>query len=220
MRRTLSILVVTVFLLGVGAGRAGAVPPEQINKAVDRGVAALRKLQNGGLWPHNEIGLTALAGLTLLECDVSPDDKVLVEAAGHIRTQVPTLATTYSISLAIMFFDRLGDVGDIPLIESLSLRLIAGQGKDGGWAYHCPIVGSQLESERLVYLISKRSGHTPFRRGKDANEKKRTKDDLSPEIKILLKKISNGDYAVKAPASIISDNSNTQFATLALWIAA
>ena len=47
-----------------------------------------------------------------------------------------------------MLFDRLRDPVDIPLIESLMVRLMAGQSTDGGWGYSCPPI-SDDEVKRL-----------------------------------------------------------------------
>ena len=218
MRRVVSGIIVGVLLFGLLPGRADAVTQEKINKAVERGVAALKRMQNGGVWPHNEIGCTALAALTLLECDVAPDDKVILEAAAHVRDHVPKLTSTYSLSLVLMFLDRLGDPADIPLMESLAVRLLAGQQKDGGWAYQCPLAGGDEEANRLANLIRNRTAATS-RRTRDPKEKPRTASDLSPPIKELLIKLSSPGSGGPAGAASNSDNSNTQFATLALWVA-
>src|SRR5262249_43394637 len=64
---------------------------EIVQKTIERGVAYLRSLQGGdGRWPHNEIGATALAGLTLLECDVRPDDPAVTGAVQAVRQAVST----------------------------------------------------------------------------------------------------------------------------------
>src|SRR5262249_25836528 len=67
MRRNLwlSVAVVGMALLAAPAGRAA--DDEAIQKAIDRGVAALKDMQRpNGTWPYDEIGATALAGLTLV----------------------------------------------------------------------------------------------------------------------------------------------------------
>src|SRR5207247_732425 len=107
-------------------------------------------------WKSLESGATSLNGLALLEAKISKDnaelkqavDKAIERATESVRASVPSLSQTYSISLAIMFLDRLGDAADIPLIESLMVRLIAGQTRDGGWGYNCPTV-SDAEVARL-----------------------------------------------------------------------
>src|SRR5690242_4036859 len=60
--------------------------PANIQKAIERGVAFLRTCQSeDGLWHHGSVqthlGATALAGLTLLECDVPANDPQVQKAA-------------------------------------------------------------------------------------------------------------------------------------------
>src|SRR5438067_264512 len=138
-------------MLGVGALAAGAlvlagsgaraVEQAEVNRAIERGVSALKKLQGAdGTWPHSsyKTGATALAGLALLECDVPADDKAVGKAAAVVRQASATETSTYAIALSILFLDRLDDPADTPLIESLTVRLMAGQGASGGWTYTCP----------------------------------------------------------------------------------
>src|SRR5262245_27812321 len=87
-----------VLTLAAPAARAADLSP-QARQAIDRGVAALRKMQGGdGTWPHNEIGATALAGLALLECDVPAADPAVRKAAAAVRRGV--LRSNYTYSLA------------------------------------------------------------------------------------------------------------------------
>ena len=118
---------------------APAANEEAIKAAIDRGVAAVKQVQpNGGGGRHgNQVGATALVALTLLECDVPAKDPAIQQAAAFIRLASVDLTHTYSLALAIMFLDRLGE-GDLPLIQSMSVRLMAGQNAAGGWSYNCP----------------------------------------------------------------------------------
>ncbi|MGH7173972.1 MAG: hypothetical protein ACRELG_27160, partial [Gemmataceae bacterium] len=105
------------FVLGIAATSSQAVDPKAVEKAIDRGVKALRGMQAAdGTWPYPEIGATALAGLTLLECGVKADDRAVRRAADVVRQASIALTHNYSICLAIFFLDRLGDANDIPLI--------------------------------------------------------------------------------------------------------
>src|SRR2546421_12583614 len=95
-------------LLGGPATRAAAVPDELINRAVERGVAALRKgLGNDGQFTYGSHGSgpTSLAALTLLECGVSTDDEQVQKAVAAVRADCPTMNRTYSLALAIRLFD-------------------------------------------------------------------------------------------------------------------
>ena len=137
------------------------LPPEkqnQVNAAIDRGVAFLESKQfPGGTWELNHsTGMAALPGLTLLECGVPADDPHVQKAAEFVRGQVPNLNTTYELALAILFLDRLGDRKDEPLIQTMALRLMAGQMDTGGWSYNCPVLSARDEGSLLTILQATR----------------------------------------------------------------
>jgi hypothetical protein len=193
MSQVLRAGLLSVLLLGIAASHGRAVDQKVIDKAIDAGVNALRGLQTeAGAWPHREAGATALAALTLLECGAKADDKAVVRAADALRKASPSLTHNYSICLSILFFDRLGDAKDVPLIESLTARLLAGQTSTGGWNYQCPLV-PDVEVRRLKALAHK-----------------------THEIQQQLALLHRHGGMIREMGS---DNSNTQFATLALWVA-
>jgi uncharacterized protein (TIGR03067 family) len=198
------------------APTACAADGAAVDRAIARGVDYLKQSQTKeGLWPRQAkgtMGATALAGLALLECGVSADDPTIRKAAAALREGAIPLTDTYSIALCILFSDRLADTGDVPLIESLTVRLLAGQTADGGWTYECPSIG-EAEVRRLNDLTKDRG--TSDRKQQTA-EKRRTAKDLPLPIQqqlLLVEQLKPGTVAVWA-----SDNSNTQFATLALWV--
>jgi hypothetical protein len=199
---------------------APAVEPTAINAAVERGVAALKKMQQAdGTWPHAEIGATALAGMTLLECGVSKEDKAVIAAAAAVRKTILTVDQTYSLSLAVMFLDKLDDPNDTPIVESLIIRLLAGQNAQGGWSYTCP----QVAAEELKRVTDESSGVRVMRAGgglgKLPEKGKRTTKDLPKEILAQIEQIRKGGLATGGLVIANGgDNSNTQFATLALWV--
>jgi hypothetical protein len=215
---------------------ARGVDKDDINRAIERGVEALRAMkQPDGRWPYNQIGATALAGLTLLECGVKEDDKDVRQAAAAVRRASIGLTHTYSVALSILFLDRLGDPDDVPLIESLMVRLMAGQDPtSGGWNYECPPL-SPAESRRLQAKLDDRK-ELKGRRELVKPEAKRTVKDLSPEIREQLRALEQGGGQGMAPPGAqagfapqvgpwngpafigFGDNSNTQFAALALWV--
>jgi hypothetical protein len=196
---------------------ARAVDSEAVNRAIDNGVAGLRGLQGGnGTWPHDKIGATALAGLTLLECGVASDDKAVLEAARAVRAAGIPCTHTYSIALAILFLDRLGDRGDVALIESLTVRLLAGQGADGGWTYQCPEI-SDDEVRRLATHLKKTTELVGRRELPRPGTPRRTVNDLPLAIQAQLQQISRRPPEARGAGG--SDNSNTQFALLGLWVA-
>ena len=106
---------------------ARAVDRMAIDAAIERGVVALKAMQRtDGTWNHPDIGATALAGLTLIECDVPKNDKSVKAAADKVRAASYSLTHTYSLALSVIFLDSLGDSSDTPLIESIIVRLLAG----------------------------------------------------------------------------------------------
>jgi hypothetical protein len=207
----------------LAASSSHAVDPKDIDKAIAAGAKALRGLQNqNGAWPPNKemggttwVGATALAGLTLLECGAKGDDPDVLRAAEAVRKAVPSLTHNYSISLSILFFDRLSDPNDIPLMEALTVRLLAGQSTTGGWNYHCPPV-SDAEERRLKGKLALRQELVGHKQWPRPGLVKRTAKDLPHEIQQQLALLRRGGGTSVETGS---DNSNTQFATLALWVA-
>jgi hypothetical protein len=182
-----------------------------IKRAIDKGAAYLKSNQQGdGRWKHDEIGATALVALTLLECGVPANDPSIQKAATLVREASVDLTRTYSISVAILFLDRLGENVDVNLIQSLSLRLLAGQTGDGGWGYDCAAV-SPAEAARLHQAVNQRNQQGPDK----AEERRRDFKDLPPEIQRQVHLLNTGG---RPDAGEYSDSSNTQFAILALWV--
>ncbi|HTU22676.1 MAG TPA: hypothetical protein VMG10_31845, partial [Gemmataceae bacterium] len=144
------------------------LPPhiqKHVDRAIDNGVEYLRRQQHAdGSWGNQTgvagkrftSGITALSGLTLLECGVPARDPQVRLAAHYLRQRMPELTTTYSISMAILFFDRLGEAGDAARLRTLALRLIAGQKPSGGWDYYCPILRDDEELGLLALLYKDR----------------------------------------------------------------
>jgi hypothetical protein len=161
------------------------------------------------------MGPTALVTWTLLECGQPAQDPAIQKAIAAIRQQALTETANYSISLFIFLFDKLGDPEDVPLIESLGVRLLGCQTADGGWAYQSDRV-SPAEEKRLADLVKGRKGgnKAPVRPGR------REFKDLAPEIQQQLKQLTNRRLPPNHPAMQNGgDHSNTQFAALALWVA-
>jgi len=132
-----------------------AVSAEEVQKAIDRGIEYLRK--NKPRWLDRDdhgLGYASLGGLALLEAGVAPDDELVQETARRIRRTALRNFETYDISLAILFFDRLGDAQDEATIRSLALRLIAGQTVLWGWDYKASRLSTDLEPP-LISLLEK-----------------------------------------------------------------
>jgi hypothetical protein len=210
------------------APSVNAAEERKIDDAIVKGVWYLKEHQlPTGTWgdalPANRspvsVGFAALPGLALLECGVPATDPLLEKTAALVRQKAPAQATsydTYQRALALLFLDRLGEAkaeagpqyrlaappaagGNPPaadqdeeLIQYLALCLVAGQRRDdGGWGYTCPSLDRKKVPELLRLLGDQNQSLDQWR---------------------------------KAAASTSfdpgrSDNSNTQFAVLALWVA-
>ncbi len=206
----IAILAVMLVLAlpATGAGQNKAPTPEQIDRSISAGIAYLKQIQTPrGYWVYQpglaqltakDIGATAFAGLTLLEAGVPAEDKAIQRAAAGVRQAAPHLSYTYGLSLAIMFLDRLGEKEDAKLIAMLAARLLAGQDKAGGWTYFCPLFN---QKQAVEYLDKVNRGL--------AKPGDRLPAGVAP----------GGGEQPDAGGATESDNSNTQFAILALWIA-
>ena len=211
------LLVPFVVLLTTGSALS-ADDDALIRAVIQRGVAHLRSIQaSDGSWPHGShaMGATSLAGLTMLECGVSKEDPAVQRALVYVRNAATGKSSamgndqTYDISLAILFLDRYGSARDIRTIESLTVRLLAGQNSQGGWTYDCPTVAPD-EMLRLQENMLQ-TGDRP----RDT-KKRPTQEELAPQIIDQLKQIGLVQPLGRAIGP--GDNSNTQFATLALWV--
>jgi hypothetical protein len=191
-------------------GALTAVETKRVDTAIATGKAFLTRTQfNSGTWSSAvgvqagmgavermwAVGYAALPGLTLLETGVPGKDAAVQRAAKFVRQYVQNQTRTYEISLVILFLDRLGEEKDLPLIRSLALRLAGGQTPQGGWGYECPVL-KPAQEKKLIELL---------------------RDWKPPD-----KPVPPGDPKAKNPKPVPpdkADNSNTQFAILALWTA-
>ncbi len=182
------------------APRPAEIPPE-VNRAIDRGIAFLKtEVKN---IPGHDHGRFALVALTLLECGVSPDDPILAGMIRHVRDGVPNFNTTYTMSATILLLDRLGREEDEPVIRRLALQLAAAQTAAGGWNYVAPQLAPKQLDELQDLLVSESDpvGRDPA---------------LAKLPAVRYRSGQKPDLTLSAHAD---DNSNTQFAALALWVA-
>ncbi len=201
-------------------------PEEQakVDRAIDRAVAFLKKAQRkDGTWPPyggfsaNPIGVTLVPALALLESGIPTSDPAVQKAASLLRGKVAKLHQTYELALSVLFFDRLGDPKDEKLIRSLALRLVAGQCRTGGWCYRCPTLSGDNE-KTLADLLSRLQA-----------EGAAEKVEVPKQFKVLtLAQLPSQRTWTDPPwegaadtrlFTAATDNSNTQFALLALWAA-
>lgn len=205
---------------------------QKVDKAIDKGIVFLKRIQHKeGDWPlymrnGYALGQTLLPAYALLEAGVPANDPALKKAADYVRPRVLKLERTYEIALAILFLDRLGDPKDEPLIHSLALRLIAGQHVTGGWNYRCPLLSKDQE-DALSKALPK------LHKGQEQGQSmaKFIKEiDLSRALRSLAVFREPNSLPWREPHDSpenlyrtqfvgTTDNSNTQFAMLALWAA-
>jgi hypothetical protein len=220
--------------LVVAAGVVLAMPalaadPQQIQQAIARGVRAIKEVpasESQDPRYRDGVGLYSLIGLTLLECGVPADDPAVRRHAELVQERSPQVTNTYSLALAILFLDRLGEEGDEILVQSMAVRLLGGQTQEGSWGYECPPLDEE-ERRRLSASLQRRAelragGQVP-RLNPTEN---RPRPPLSPEIQNQMKRLEKPEAAPKNRSDMRKaslwgrpDHSNTQFAILGLWIA-
>jgi hypothetical protein len=198
--------IVAVALCLLASSGLPAAPADAVKRSGDNGLKFLRQIreQPSGVKNH-PIGAVALWALTLLECDVPATDPAIKAAAAELRQASLELTHNYSISLAILFFDRLGDPEDSYLIQSLGVRLLAGQTFADGWSYKSPPPDPD-ESRRLSAWLQGRA------RAKGTRQSTTLPAELQEQVRQLRSQALPN-------AGELGDNSNTQFAVMALWIA-
>jgi hypothetical protein len=240
---TAVVLVCGILLLGDSAlaqNAPKALPKEdqdKVDRAIDKGIAILKRKQTKeGDWPQAFqgeffVGQCALPAYALLEAGVPVDDPVILKAAKYLRPRVRNNGFTYELSLALLFFDRLGDPQDEKLIQSLAARLIAGQHYSGGWSYRCPVGKPDKEVALLKALKDLEKGvaegKSPRQVYHDAAIPRVWMGLAVFQAKIALEETESqptgnrgGLFTEGYPPfgfTARTDNSNTQFALLALW---
>jgi predicted Zn finger-like uncharacterized protein len=244
-RKDLADKATNAIKLGGDAGKDSGVKPAkrqplgqlshyqrvEVDKTVERGVAYLKSTQKpDGTWPDNKqapnnpAGLAALAGLTLLECGAKKDDPAVKKVADYLRRREAgnnKIANTYDVSLAILFFDRLGVPQDRGLIQKLALRLVAGQKLSGGWDYPVPVLADPV-SGTLASLLEKSKGGVlanPATSKLEVKEVDPSKLGAGPALPAQIANLPVWRADAVISPQLDSNNSTTQFAILALWAA-
>ncbi len=101
------------------------------------------------------LGITALAGLALMENGVDRDDPAIKNADRVVRSLATRSNQTYDLALAILFLARRmpGSRGpDDELIELLGRRLAAGQ-REGMWSYLVPLEDQTARRRRGINAV-------------------------------------------------------------------
>lgn len=176
-----------------------AADDARINDAIKNGI---RYLETSNLRAgEHGIGPACLVGLALLEGGVNPASSAVQTVHSIVRAAAPSEVHTYQVSLAILFLDRLGHASDVGLIQILGARLLAGQTLTAGWGYTTFDVPTPADEARVRAVVS-----APPARG-----------ILNSEASRIVSALAQG--ARPAAALGGDDNSNTQFALIALWVA-
>lgn len=203
--------------LAQDAAKPAQPTPDRIEAAVKKGVDFLRGcLDHPGNLSHRN-GSLALAGLALLECGVPPDDPLIRRATERLREVSWTETATYHVALFILYFDKIADPANVPLIQLLGVRLLAGQQADGGWGYNCGSAPEPQEVHRLRTALGMNPAlKTPEANNEPAAAKQTTpaKPALPPEIQRQLLLLNQTPPARRGG---MTDNSNTQFAIMGVW---
>jgi Ca-activated chloride channel family protein len=195
------IVLAALFTSACASAAVSAQPSapsdQEIAQAIARGVEFLKSAQSPeGSWDepaqqNHRLGMTALAGLALLENGASIDDSAMAKTHRIVETLARESDQTYDLSLAILFLARLQQGRRGPadsLIQTLAHHLAAG-GQEGMWTYQVPLDNRD---------------RPPSESRADRPKRQRERRKAARRFAMFG---SNGD------------NSNTQFALLGLWAA-
>lgn len=161
----LGVMLAMQVMAGPRTVQADAPPPEaEIAQAIARGVAFLKEEQRpGGEWVYqfnmqHTLGITALAGLALMENGVPTTDRSIGKASEVVLSLSRRSDQTYDLSLAILFLARLqkGQPGSHDaLIQRLAQRLVAGEA-NGMWTYTVPLESPHDDERSIAQRLRQR----------------------------------------------------------------
>ena len=232
-------------LLGVGmfAGAAAAADQARINAAIAAGGAFLKQryAQGGGAGGQggvddNGYGITALAGMAMIESGVKREDPAMTNVIRTVRSGALSQTKTYHVVLAILFLDRNGDPADVPVIQMLGVRLLNGLSPHGGWGYDCGMEINAQEAARLFAAFPQKpagtgaaqpppkaeqppkpnNGFPQPKPGEKPEEPNTTR--MHPEVLRYYTAVKGGQVGGRGQGE--GDNSNTQFGLIGLWVSA
>jgi hypothetical protein len=250
-RRLFPLLALLAGLLACLPACTTAFQPPELKKedagALKAGLAfldaAFRNDRDFDANAHGQ-GVSALAGLAMLEGGTPKDARAIKQIAERVRAGVFTNVQTYEVSLMLMFLDRLGDNADKPLIQFLGLRLLLGQQRNGIWTYSCGEAVPANEERRLRDAFA--GIVTEIRTPEENLQAPKKKADTGVPVPVLPKTKSpsamptpsGGQSSENRPNDLHhalqeyhrivqrttrgagdGDHSNTQFAIVGLWCA-
>ncbi len=159
-------------------GHAQQAPTDQmIAQAIARGVEFVKQQQEAqGNWSysfnHNHnLGITALAGLALLENGMDPVDPVIGATNEVVKVQATRSNQTYDLALAILFLARVQGESqgkNDPLIRRLAHRLAEGE-QGGMWTYTVPLDASDDDPDDSSRRPRSRRSRFQNARGDNSN---------------------------------------------------
>jgi hypothetical protein len=166
--RPLALAAVAI-LVGVPSSPADGAQPEplrlspqspQVQQAAQRaGKWLLAKQLPSGNWTFSEtggdsydLGVTALAGLALVESGIPTNHPSIQKAAQYLRTELArkssyTAIFTYEAATVTLFLGKLNEPGDTQLLVSQLGAIRNAQKSDGGWGYYVT-TGSGADAEK------------------------------------------------------------------------
>ena len=112
MARNMAGVLVVLCLFGEARGQGKAPADDEIAQVIGKGVAFLKEGQaDNGEWryreqPQHTLGMTALAGLALLENGTSREAHEISKAREVVTTLARSSDQTYDLALAILFLAR------------------------------------------------------------------------------------------------------------------
>jgi len=134
MLRTTALL--TAFMWAATAGAQDEVTTQQVEDAIEKGVKALKAMQDrNGVYSGDALlgGNTALAVLALLSCDLPPDDPAIVAGINVLRDLPPK--DTYVVALQTMCFQLANPKKNFNLIQRNADWLMRARNINGSWSY-------------------------------------------------------------------------------------
>jgi hypothetical protein len=205
--------------LALALPASAEVTDQKIKAAIQYGLSFTKK----SIDESKDEGQLALAGLAMLEAGVEPADESIQRIARRVRATAVTQSKTYHLALSIMFLDRMGLDVDSKLVQSMAVRLIAGQYGASGWSYDCPGPNidevNRLQGALNEAVLKGGTGPPKIKASKPAEDAAKS-TQVDPDIAEMVRNPRKHlDYSKVFSAASREDNSNTQFAILGLWAA-